>query len=227
VEFINNMTHEFQTPISTISVAGETLTKEKIKGDPKRLERFRAVILEETARMRKQVEKILDFAALEKGDIELRFEPVDLHDLIRQIAENWDIQIDKSAGTLDLDLKAGNDRIMGDAFHLENVLNNLIDNAVKYTHGKPEIRIATENGDGVLRVCVADKGIGIPKEAMKFVFDKYYRVPQGTVHEVKGFGLGLSYVKSVMDKHRGRITVESEPGKGTIVRLDLPLAGGD
>jgi two-component system, OmpR family, phosphate regulon sensor histidine kinase PhoR len=226
VDFINNMIHEFQTPLSTISVASETLRTARLKQDPQRQERFRNVIYEESQRMRKQVEKILEIAALEKGDMDLYFENLDIHGLITQAAQNWKIHIEKLNGSLSLHLQANNHIIPADSLHLLNVLNNLIDNAVKYTKEKPVISIATQDEDRCLRLSVQDHGIGIPRDALKSIFQKYYRVPQGRVHDVKGFGLGLSYVKSIMDAHKGRIEVESDLGRGTTVHLYLPIKDG-
>ncbi len=224
IEFINNMTHEFKTPISTISLASETLTAAEVIHEPKRIKKYGGIIRDESARMRKQVETILQMAALEEGEIELNGARVDLHETILQVLHNFSLIVEKKRGEISTDLRAAQHDVDGDALHIANIFHNLLDNAIKYTRLVPRICIATANvGDGI-SVRVRDNGIGLTKEAQKRIFDKYYRVPTGNVHDVKGFGLGLSYVQLMVKAHGGSISVRSEPDAGSTFEVYFPLA---
>lgn len=221
-DFINNMTHEFKTPISTINISTDVfLQSEQIKAD-QRLSRYSGIIKEQTMRLNTQVEKVLQLAKIERDKIELNFEEIDLAELIRSISPSMELKINEKTGTLLLDLEAKNTHILADRLHLTNILHNLVDNGVKYTKGAPEIHIRLHNEGNNVILSVKDKGIGIAKEHQKHVFDKFYRVPTGNVHNVKGFGLGLFYVKTICKEHRWKLNLTSEPGKGSTISIQMP-----
>ena len=222
-DFINNMTHEFKTPISTIALASEALSNAEIAKDENRLQRYNRIIRDENTRMRNQVEKILEMAALEEGDYELNLAPVDAHKVIAEAVENIALQVEKRGGKIDCALNAAEHVIEADEVHLANIVHNLLDNANKYSPETPSIKITTANLNGDLHICIRDNGIGLQPEHQKRVFEKYYRVPTGNVHDVKGFGLGLSYVKLMVEAHGGTITVQSELKKGSEFEVGLPL----
>lgn len=222
-DFINNMTHEFKTPISTIALASEALARPDVYGDEGRLQRYNGIVADEITRMKRQVEKILQMAALEEGEYELTLTTVDVHQLIRGAVENIALQLTARGGQITTQLNAVESTIRADALHIQNVLHNILDNAMKYSESKPAISIETLNEEATLVIRVRDNGIGISAENLSKVFDKYYRVPTGNLHDVKGFGLGLSYVKLVTDAHHGRVSIESEPGGGSTVQLRFPL----
>jgi signal transduction histidine kinase len=223
-DFINNMTHEFKTPLSTIALASEALHRSDVLQSKAKIRRYNRIIGEEYERMRGQVDKILDMAALEEGDVEFHREPVDLHALVLKTAEHASLEIAKRGGTLLTELKAARRTILADAIHLENALRSVLDNAVKYSPAVPEISISTENIQDTVLVRISDRGIGIAREHQQRVFEKYFRVPTGNIHDIKGFGLGLSYVRLVTEAHGGKAVIESESGKGTTVTLRLPVA---
>ena len=222
-DFINNMTHEFKTPISTISLASETLTNPAILCDETRIVKYGKIIRDESSRMRQQVEKILQMAELEEGEFELNRGNVDIHQLIKNAIENFTLKIEQRKGAIITNFEAGNSFIQGDTIHLENVIHNLLDNAVKYCRNEPFIEIVTKNSGSFLQISIKDNGIGLTPEQQKRVFDKYYRVPTGNIHDVKGFGLGLSYVKLVVKAHHGSISLQSRPGEGTIFKIHLSI----
>jgi two-component system phosphate regulon sensor histidine kinase PhoR len=223
-DFINNMTHEFKTPISTISLASEAIARpENARSQPK-IKRYNGMIADENKRMKKQVEKILQMSALEEGDYELNLVPVDVHKIITKAVENISLQMTARKGTITTELNAPRSKIQADAVHLENIVHNVLDNAVKYSRNEPKIVVATSSTADQLIIRVQDNGIGIAEEHLQKVFEKYYRVPTGNVHDVKGFGLGLSYVKLVTEAHRGTIAIQSQLGKGTTVELHFPLS---
>jgi len=223
VDFINNMTHEFKTPISTISLASETLTRPSVLKDEARLKKYGKIINDESSRMRNQVEKILEMAAIEEGDVKFNMSVIDVHTIILKAIDNFHLRLNKSKGHISTDLSAEIHIVKADAIHLSNIIHNLLDNAVKYTNRNPEIDIKTKNVEGTLKIAIQDNGIGLRPEEQKRVFDKYYRVPTGNIHDVKGFGLGLSYVKLMVEAHKGTVTVKSEPGKGSVFEITLPL----
>ncbi|MCG3120549.1 MAG: Adaptive-response sensory-kinase SasA [bacterium] len=222
VDFINNMTHEFKTPISTIALASEALANPEIGRDGNRLLRYSRIIRDENTRMRNQVEKILEMAALEEGDYELNIAAVDAHKIIAEAVQNIVLQIEKRGGKIECQLRASAPIIAADEVHLANIIHNLLDNANKYSPETPVIKIATENEGTGLRIRISDNGIGLRPEDQKRVFEKYYRVPTGNVHDVKGFGLGLSYVKLMVEAHGGTITVRSDYQKGSEFEIWLP-----
>jgi two-component system, OmpR family, phosphate regulon sensor histidine kinase PhoR len=225
VEFINNMTHEFKTPITTISLASETMQKSMDRLDPIRLSHYSRIIQDESRRMRSQVEKILQMAALEQRDHELAIVAVHLHDVIKNVVESFLLQVERREGKIELNLSAADSIIQGDLVHMQNVLNNLVDNAIKYTRETPAIRISTANVDKGIEVVVEDNGIGLAEDEQKRIFEKFYRVDTGNLHDVKGFGIGLSYVNLIVDAHGGRICVKSAPGQGCRFILWMPISG--
>jgi two-component system phosphate regulon sensor histidine kinase PhoR len=186
--------------------------------------RYGGMIKDESMRMRNQVEKILQMAVLEEGNSEFSLKPMHLHEVIEKAAANFKLQAESKHGSVTLKLEAERDEINADETHLPNVINNILDNALKYSEDHIEIMVATSIHDNCIRLTVADKGIGLSADDLKSVFDKYYRVSSGNVHNAKGFGLGLTYVKLIVEAHRGTVALNSEPGKGTTVTVDLPLA---
>jgi two-component system phosphate regulon sensor histidine kinase PhoR len=225
-DFINNMTHEFKTPIATISLAADSITSPMIVHQPDKIGRFAHIIKQENNRMLSQVEKVLQMALLDKKDFTLRMVPVNVHDIIVQAVEHANLQVEKKGGQVSAELNATRPTIMADQTHITNIIHNLLDNANKYSPEKPEIKISTENVNGSLRITIKDKGIGMTKDQRKHIFDKFYRVHTGNLHDVKGFGLGLSYVKAMVGAHKGIIEVQSEIGEGSSFILDLPMDGG-
>jgi two-component system phosphate regulon sensor histidine kinase PhoR len=222
-DFINNMTHEFKTPISTINISTDVfLQNEFIKQDP-RLNRYAGIIKEQVLRLNTQVEKVLQLAKIERNNIELNLEEINLQELIQNVSASMSLKVDEKQGFFTLDLQAENAIIRADRMHLTNILHNLVDNAVKYTKDKPEIAIKLYQEGKELVLTVSDNGIGIPKEHQKRVFDKFYRVPTGNVHNIKGFGLGLFYVKTMCTAHRWKLRLESEPGTGTKIEIKMPI----
>jgi two-component system phosphate regulon sensor histidine kinase PhoR len=222
-DFISNMTHEFKTPISTISLAAEMLGDNDVIKTPERSRRYLGMIKDENKRLSLLVESILQTALMDKGEFKLKKTEIHIHDLIRQTINNIHLQIEQKGGKVNTQLNALNDKIYGDKVHITNILFNLIDNAIKYSVNELDITIISENTESGLIITIKDKGIGIGKENLKKIFDKFYRVPTGNVHNVKGFGLGLSYVKAIVEKHGGNISVESEQGKGSSFTLSIPF----
>jgi two-component system phosphate regulon sensor histidine kinase PhoR len=226
-DFINNMTHEFKTPIATISLAADSIASPTVVTNPDKIKRFTDIIRQENRRMNSQVERVLQMALIDKKDFQLKLDDVNLHEVIRQVAENFSLQVEKRQGSLRLETQAERPVIEGDATHLFSIILNLLDNANKYSPESPDITIATRNVPMGVEVAVHDKGIGISKEARKHIFDKFYRVHTGNLHDVKGFGLGLSYVKAIMTAHKGLVDVKSEPGKGSSFILTFPFKVAD
>ncbi len=224
-DFINNMTHEFKTPISTVSLACEVLNDPDVPKTDELLHAYIDIISQENKRLGVLAEKILQTAILEKGQLNLRKEELDLHEVISDIIRKMSIQVQIRDGSIVPQLEASNPFIFADRVHITNMITNLLDNANKYTPKKPLITVATENRDNGLLISITDNGMGISKANQKKIFEKLYRVPTGDVHNVKGFGLGLSYVKFIADKHEGEVFVESEPGKGSTFRVWLPFGG--
>lgn len=224
-DFINNMTHEFKTPIATISLAADAISDDKVMSDKKKVNYFLGIIRQENKRMNNQVENVLQMALLDKEDFALNFELLDIHELIRQSVANISLQIEKLKGVLHSELNAGQHWLQTDRVHFTNMIYNLLDNAIKYSEGAPQIKIETRNSKGGISISVEDKGIGLTPAEKSKIFDKFYRQATGNVHNIKGFGLGLSYVKAIVLLHRGEITVESEAGKGSRFTVWLPGAG--
>lgn len=222
-DFVNNMTHELKTPISTISLASQMLGDTSIPNEAKNLTRISGIISQESKRLGYQVEKVLQIAAIDKGNFTLNVKRMDMHELIETVISNFTIQIESKGGLLIPSLHADTTEAMVDQVHMTNVVSNLLDNAVKYTPNTPEILIETQTINGFLTVKIKDNGMGISKINQKKIFDRFYRVPTGNVHNVKGFGLGLNYVKKIVEMHKGTIEVESEVGKGTSFIFRIPL----
>jgi len=218
-DFINNMTHELKTPISTIGLSAETLAGPDICQDPERLNRYVQIIRNENNRLRTQVEKVLQIASLSAERVKLKYEPLDLHSIIRRAEGTFRVRLEENDGSLLLELNATNPRISGDTLHVTNMIYNLLDNAVKYCPENPEVHVSTRNENGNVLVSISDNGIGIPSKHQRMIFDKFYRVPTGNRHDVKGFGLGLHYVRTMMKAHHGFIRVESALGKGSTFTL--------
>lgn len=223
-DFINNMTHELKTPLATISLAIDALTNEKVIHDSEKIRYYSGMIKDENRRMNKQVEKILQAARIEKQDITLKLQRLNAHDIINKVADNLSLQIQERNGTLNLKLEAPKHEIDADEVHFSNIIFNLLDNAIKYSKEQPVIEIATEMTNGMLAIKVKDNGIGMNKETQSRVFEKFYRAHTGNLHNVKGFGLGLSYVKAMVEAHGGRARVDSTPGKGSTFTVFFPLA---
>ena len=222
-DFINNMTHELKTPISTVSLAIEALQNFDILNDKEKTKQYLDISRNENARLGMIVEKVLKISAFEKKQINLNFEKTDCHQLIHQITKNVEVQINSKGGTLNLDLCAKRYFVEADQIHLTNVIYNLIDNAIKYSPYDPEIKVFTKDTPNRLMIAVQDKGIGIATNQQKRIFDKFYRVPTGNLHNVKGYGLGLSYVADIVNKHNGIIKLDSDQGKGSLFKIYIPL----
>jgi len=221
-DFINNMTHELNTPISTISLACEMLSDRSINQTEEQKKNFIGMIKDENKRLGNLVESVLQTAIIDKGELKFKPENISVHAIIENAVKNIHIQIQQKGGQISQQLNAKIDEIEGDKTHLTNVIFNLLDNANKYSLDAPEIKISTEDVVGGIVIKVSDKGMGIAPENQHKIFEKLYRVPTGNVHNVKGFGLGLSYVKAIVEKHGGNIKVESELGKGATFVVFLP-----
>ncbi len=221
-DFISNMTHELKTPISTISLATEVLSDESLALPDKQKSAYLKMIKDENKRLGILVENVLQTAILDRGQLKLNKEKINIDELIENLIPNFTIQIEKQGGTLTFIKTETAKYVFADKVHLSNIIYNLLDNANKYSINQPQISIKTSLINNIVQICVIDKGIGISKENQRKIFDKLYRVPTGNLHNVKGFGLGLSYVKAIVEKHDGIITVESELGKGSIFTIKLP-----
>jgi two-component system phosphate regulon sensor histidine kinase PhoR len=221
-DFINNMTHELKTPISTISLASQMLEDKSIANTPQTVEHISKVISQETKRLSYQVEKVLQMAVFNEGRLKFKFKDFDVNKMIETVASNFELRVKTKNGRLISERLAEKAIINGDEVHITNVVFNLLDNALKYSKETPEIKIATENIGNQIAVSVQDNGIGIAKEHQAQIFDRFYRVPTGNIHNVKGFGLGLSYVKKIVDSHNAKITVESALNKGTKFTILFP-----
>lgn len=219
-DFINNMTHEFKTPISTIRISSEVFLKSpEISGNP-RLRQYANIISEQNQRLNNQVEKVLQLAKIERDNFQLNIEQVDLHHVLKSILQSVKVSVEKQGGTVVHDFAATSPLILADKLHLTNILHNLMDNAVKYCKKTPLITIKTKNEkNGKISLTIHDEGVGIAKENLNRLFEKFYRVPTGDVHNVKGFGLGLFYTKNICDAHGWKISIDSELGNGTTVKI--------
>ncbi|TAH09066.1 MAG: sensor histidine kinase [Sphingobacteriia bacterium] len=223
-DFINNMTHEFKTPLATISLAVDALRNEKVQNNREKATYFSNIIKEENTRMNKHVETILQAAFIEKQRLVLKLSELSVHAIIEQTINNFKLQLQDRDGKIQLLLNASNDHINGDEVHFSNLISNLVDNAIKYSTESLQITIATHATKKHLVIRIEDNGIGMNKETTKRVFEKFFRAHTGNIHNVKGFGLGMSYVKTVIDAHNGKIKVESTLGKGTTFTVEMPLA---
>jgi two-component system phosphate regulon sensor histidine kinase PhoR len=225
-DFINNMTHEFKTPLATISLAIDAIRNEKVMNDKTKMQYFSDIIKEENKRMNKHVETILQAAAMDKQELQLNLNKHHAHEIINNVIETFELQLNNKEATIETSLAATNDLVNVDEVHFTNLVSNLIDNAVKYSKENLLIKISTKNSNKYFTLEVEDNGIGMSKETVKRIFEKFYRAHTGNVHNVKGFGLGMSYVKTVIDAHRGKIKVDSVAGKGSTFTVDIPLYKG-
>lgn len=222
-DFINNMTHEFKTPIATINIASDALKNDRIINDNEKVRYYADLIKQENKRMNTQVEMILRMAKLERNQMDINLTDVNLNDLVKKSVSNMHFMVDNINGTIFEEYAASQATIEGDPFHLENALNNILDNARKYSKESPQIFVKTYNEDNSFVIAVKDQGIGMSKAVVKKIFDQFYREETGNVHNVKGHGLGLAYVKKITELHKGKVWTESELGKGSTFYLKFPL----
>jgi len=222
-DFINNMTHEFKTPVATIMIASEALKDPDLTPDKARINRLAGIIYDENVRLGNHIERVLNVAKLDKKELKLERNPVNMNDLIAVVVDSMSLQLQKKQAQVNLQLDATNDLLIGDELHLSNMIYNLVDNANKYSPEAPVINIKTKNQANCIVIEVSDEGIGMTKEQAKRIFDQFYRVPTGNLHDVKGFGLGLSYVSDIVEQMNGNIKVYSEKDKGTTFIIYLPF----
>jgi two-component system phosphate regulon sensor histidine kinase PhoR len=221
-DFINNMTHEFKTPIATISLAVDSIENEKVITEPKKIKYFTNLIKDENTRMNSQVENILQASLIDNEKFDLNLKTIDVSPIIEKAVKNIKLQIEQGSGSINLELLANNSNLYIDEIHFGNIINNLLDNANKYSDSNPNITVKTENNNANLQISVSDQGIGMSKDVRKRIFEKFYRQTHGNIHNVKGFGLGLSYVQAIVTQFGGTIKVESEEGKGSTFTINLP-----
>jgi len=222
-DFVNNMTHELKTPISTISLASQMLNDDTIPVENKNMGHISRIIDTESKRLGIQVEKVLQMAIFDKGKLKLKYKQTDVHELIQHLVENFSIQVKKRGGKIEFNPGAMNSNVSIDNVHFTNVISNLLDNAIKYCKREPDIHLSTKQSGNSIIIRISDNGIGISKENQKRIFEKFFRVPTGNIHNIKGFGLGLSYVKKIVEIHNGSINLRSELNKGTSFEIKLPL----
>ncbi len=221
-DFVNNMTHEFKTPIATISLATDSILTPVIFNDKEKIRKFINIIKEENSRLLNQVENVLQIAKLDKRKIELSLTEVDVHEILDETIQHLKLKLDRKGGKIKTDYKAKDAIIKADETHILNIFSNIVENAMKYSIDEPKILVGTNNFDGGVEISIKDNGIGMSKEELNHIFDKFYRVSTGNVHNIKGFGLGLAYVKTFIEAHRAKIKVKSEKGKGSefIIRFN-------
>ncbi len=222
-DFVSNMTHELKTPISTISLASQMLNDETIPTESKNFNNISRIIRDESKRLGYQVEKVLQMAIFDQGRIKLKTKKTDINDLIHNVITNFTLQIENKNGTIEEDYRADKAVMQVDNIHFTNMISNLVDNAIKYSGEEPALSVSTLNKNEKLIVRVKDSGIGIKKDDQRRIFEKFYRVPTGNIHNVKGFGLGLSYVKKIAEEHNGSVSLKSEPGIGTEFEISFPM----
>ena len=221
-DLINNITHEFKTPLSTISLACEALNEPKLASDKGSISRYTGMIKEENDRLTELVENLLNTAALEKGEFELEKEETDLHEILEEVIKAQRVKLEQTSGQIITGFDASESIVNIDPFHIENVFHNLIDNAIKYANGEPNVKVSTSNYNEGIEISVEDNGIGISRGDLKKIFDTFYRVPKGNIHDVKGNGIGLSYVKKMVEAHNGTIEVSSQINRGSKFIIKLP-----
>jgi len=222
-DFINNMTHEFKTPVATIMIASEALKDPELTSDKRSIDRLANIIYDENVRLGSHIERVLNIAKIEKGDLKLEHKEVEMNDLLAAIVDSMSLQLEKRNAKIELQLNANYATVMGDELHLSNVIFNLLDNANKYSPENPQIKISTQNTAKSLIIKVSDKGIGMSKDQLSKIFDQFYRIPTGNLHDVKGFGLGLSYVNNIVKRLNGTIKVKSEKDVGSEFEISLPI----
>lgn len=222
-DFINNMTHEFKTPVATIMIASESLKDPDINADHKRVQKLANIIYDENVRLGNHIERVLDLARLEKETLKLDQVEVHINDLVSAVTDSMQLRMQNIGGKFSIDLAATKDIVIGDELHFSNVFYNLLDNAIKYSKGDLHVNINSKNVGDTIVVTIADNGIGMSRDHLQKIFDQFYRIPTGNVHNVKGFGLGLSYVQDILRRLNGKITVRSEKDKGTTFEVILPI----
>jgi two-component system phosphate regulon sensor histidine kinase PhoR len=222
-DFINNMTHEFKTPVATIMIASEALKDPELTFDKRSIDRLANIIYDENVRLGSHIERVLNIAKIEKGDLKLEHKEVEMNDLLAAIVDSMSLQLEKRNAKIELQLNANYATVTGDELHLSNVIFNLLDNANKYSPESPQIKISTQNTSKNLIIKVSDKGIGMSKDQLSKIFDQFYRIPTGNLHDVKGFGLGLSYVNNIVKRLNGTIKVKSEKDVGSEFEISLPI----
>jgi two-component system, OmpR family, phosphate regulon sensor histidine kinase PhoR len=223
-DFINNMTHEFKTPIATIAIANETIRDPRVSQSEEKLSFYTGIIKDENERMLRQVETVLQMAQIDKGEIKINKEKISLKEVIESAAASMQLSVQQREGNIEIDWKGGDAQIYADANHILNVFINLLDNANKYSNEAPSIKVQVYRENSQIAVAIKDNGIGMSKEVIKRVFETFFRATSGNIHDVKGFGLGLSYVKAIVDMHQGNIEVQSELGKGSTFIVRLPIS---
>jgi two-component system phosphate regulon sensor histidine kinase PhoR len=223
-DFVNNMTHELKTPLATIQLSAEVLKQDKTRLDVERMNTYIGIIETETQRLKDQLEKVLQLSSLTPRKRNIQWECFDVHAIIRDAYQANLGRVEDAGGHLHLSLDAVNGRIKADRVHISNIIYNLMDNAIKYTDKVPQIQVSTYNTKNCIRIDFKDNGIGINRRQQRLIFDRFYRVPTGDIHDVKGFGLGLFYVKTMLKAQKGKIFVKSELGKGSVFTLELPLS---
>ncbi|KXK41521.1 MAG: histidine kinase [Bacteroidetes bacterium OLB11] len=223
-DFINNMTHEFKTPIATIQLATDALNNERVICNPEQINYYSSIIKEENKRMNMQVEKILQAAQLEKDQIKLQYKKINVHDILKKVGENTSLQMEELGAQFILNLDATKSMVNADEVHFTNIVFNLIENAMKYSQEHPIIEVSTKNIGNTIQIKIKDNGIGMDKETQSHIFEKFYRAHTGNIHNVKGFGLGLTYVKNIIDLHGGKINVESELKVGSTFTISINVA---
>ena len=222
-DFINNMTHEIKTPIATIGLACKMLQDPSIASDPANNSTYIGIISDENRRMRLLIETILQNAKMSNKSFTLNRTTVDINDIIKNVTKSFNLKIESLGGILNIDLTEPSPTLSADELHITNMIYNLIDNAIKYSPEKVDIKITTRKDGDKLLLSIADKGLGISREDQKHIFEKFYRVSTGDVHNVKGFGIGLNYVMQVVNAHGGKISVNSTLGEGSTFTVELPI----
>jgi two-component system phosphate regulon sensor histidine kinase PhoR len=222
-DFINNMTHEFKTPISSINISADVISHPDIIKNPERLKNYGAIIKQENNRLNKQVEKVLQIARIEKSGFELKMEEVDLNEIIDTVVNNCNSNYNQNNARITAKIDKAELIILADRLHITNILHNLLDNAIKYANKQPEIIVSATKAKSKIIICIEDNGPGISREYQKKVFQKFFRIPTGNVHDVKGFGLGLYYVQNICRAHHWKITLESEAGNGSKFIIEIPV----
>ncbi len=222
-DFVNNMTHEFKTPIATISVSSEILSKNMVAGSPERVKKYAKIIFDENTRLKNQVERVLQIAILDREEYNLKMERLDIHQILEDVVRNFKVQVEERNGRIQFDLAARQHFLLLDKVHFTNILNNLLDNANKYSPKNPEILVATKNVNGKIEISVQDNGIGIRKENQREIVKKFHRLQTGNLHDTKGFGIGLFYVKTMVEPMGGTLMINSELNKGSTFSLIFPV----